>query len=54
MATAEIIDLAEYRKAKQRTQVQGQPMAMMPPMMFGWMPVWVLVPVPVVEAAGSA
>lgn len=54
MATAEIIDLADYRKAKQRAATRSEPMAMMPPMMFGWMPVWVLVPVPVVEAAGSA
>jgi hypothetical protein len=53
-ATAEIIDLATYRKAKQRAPQQEPGFVAVPPMFVGWMPVWVMVPVPVVPAIGSA
>lgn len=53
-ATAEIIDLDSYRKAKRRTETSGETAMVMPPMVIGWMPVWVLVPVPVGGVAGRA
>lgn len=53
-ATAEIIDLATYRKAKQHALPREPGMAAVPPMFVGWMPVWVMVPVAVVPATGSA
>ncbi|HWJ74135.1 MAG TPA: hypothetical protein VNX29_13295 [Kaistia sp.] len=53
-ATAEIIDLDTYRKAKRRAATSGEAEMVMPPMIVGWMPVWVLVPVPVGSVAGWA
>ncbi len=52
--TAEIIDLAAYRKSKQSETVSSQAVPMMAPMPFAWVPVWIMVPVPVLATVGTA
>lgn len=52
--TAEIIDLASYRKAKAPQPMapwMPVPMASMP---VAWMPVWIMVPVPVMTPVATA
>ena len=52
--TAQIIDLASYRKAKspeQTAPLMPVPMASMP---VAWMPVWIMVPVPVMSPIATA
>ncbi len=48
-ATANIINLADYRKARQTRD--EKPMTGMMPMMVSWVPVWVMVPVPMIPVA---
>ena len=43
-ATAEIINLADYRKSRQPRDEKAS--AAMVSMMVSWVPVWVMVPVP--------
>jgi hypothetical protein len=52
--TAQIIDLASYRKA--RTADAAAPGMAMPMMTMpvAWMPVWVMVPVPVASPVATA
>ncbi|MCX5578456.1 hypothetical protein [Kaistia terrae] len=52
--TAQIIDLATYRKAKSPEQpapLMPVPMASMP---IAWMPVWIMVPVPVASPVATS
>ena len=52
--TAQIIDLASYRKAKSpepTAPLMPVPMASMP---VAWMPVWIMVPVPVMSPVATA
>ncbi|WP_336802331.1 hypothetical protein [Kaistia sp. MMO-174] len=47
--TAQIIDLASYRKARSPQPAAPQMAMPMVSMPVAWMPVWVMVPVPVAQ-----
>ena len=47
--TAQIIDLASYRKARSPEPAAPQMAMPMVTMPVAWMPVWVMVPVPVAQ-----
>jgi 2-oxoglutarate dehydrogenase complex dehydrogenase (E1) component-like enzyme len=52
--TAQIIDLASYRKARTAEPVVPHMAAPMMTMPVAWMPVWVMVPVPVTYPVATA
>lgn len=52
--TAQIIDLASYRKARTAEPVVPHMAAPMMSMPVAWMPVWVMVPVPVTYPVATA
>lgn len=50
--TAKIIDLSSYRKTKQASASPDESMPMMSFAPFAWVPVWVMVPVPMLAMGG--
>lgn len=52
--TAQIIDLASYRKARLPEPKAPQMPYAMASMPVAWMPVWVLVPVPMMSPVATA
>jgi len=52
--TAEIIDLASCRKARSPEPMASWMLVPMASMPVAWMPVWVMVPVPVMSPVATA